>query len=219
MDSISSDSLQTILSFFDVGEIFRKNLINHLFNKLCSSEALHKIKLLEDYSIVEKGDESWRKKTKKVYLESISFWNNVDNDIDYYMIDNLSTKDLVDKFEKKLIDYALRERKEFFVIKLIFKVFFINRYYNMYHIKNGYMCRNFISLFKKVASLSPQKKISTKWILDLVHEDYCKSDCEDECNELITTYPRKIKILDAICLKYDHLFINDISLVNWRCYI
>ncbi len=218
MDNTSKDTLQLIFTYLDVGEISRKRLTNHLFDKVCRSEVLHKIKLSEDYSITEKENETWRSRAKEVYIESTLFWKNVDDDIDYYMIGNLSTKDLVDKFEKKLADHALRERKEFFVIKLIFKVFFINRFDYKYHIFTGYTCRNFISLFKKVASLSPQGKISTKWILDLVHEDYCKSGCEDECDELVVTYPIKIKILDAIYLKYDHLFMNDISSVDWRYY-
>ena len=223
MNSISSDSLQTIFTYFDVGEISRKRPTNHSFDRVCGSESLWKNILSRDYSITEKKNETWRSKAKEVYIESISFWNNVDNEIDYRM-ENYLGEDLVDKFEKKLSDHAIRERKEFFVIKLIFKAFFINEAILMDYIENGYTCRNFISLFKKVASLSPQKKISTKWILDLVHEDDCKRgcECEDKCEykykELFTTFPLKINILNAIYLKYDHLFMNDISSINWKDY-
>nr|QBK92766.1 MAG: F-box family protein [Pithovirus LCPAC401] len=223
MDSTSSDSLQIIFTYLDVEEISRKCLTNHLFDRVCRSESLWKNVLSRDYSIIEKKNETWRKKAKEVYIESTLFWNSIDNSIDYQM-ENYLGEDLVDKFEKKLSDHALRERKEFFVIKLIFKVFFINEVILIDYIENGYTCRNFISLFKKVASLSPQKKISTKWILDLVHEDDCKRgcECEDKCEYkykgLFKLFPGEINILNAIYLKYDHLFMNDISSINWKDY-
>nr|QBK92765.1 MAG: uncharacterized protein LCPAC401_04030 [Pithovirus LCPAC401] len=220
MNTISSDSLQTIFTYLDIGEISRKSLINHFFNKLCSSESLHKIKLSEDYSIVEKRNENWRSKAKEVYIESISFWKNVDNDIDYYMTKCLGTNDLIGKFEKKLSDHALRERKEFFVIKLIFRA---PSYHYMYYMEiTRYFCKFFITLFEKVASLSPQKKISIKWILNLIngdeleHEDeICTQDkCECECDVCDVLW--KIEGLVHIYLKYGHLFIDDVDSDKWK---
>nr|QBK94071.1 MAG: F-box family protein [Pithovirus LCPAC406] len=217
MNSTSSDTLQLIFTYLDVGEIFRKGLTNHLFDRACRSESLWKNKLSEDYSIVEKKNETWRSKAKKVYIESISFWKNVGNDIDYYMIKNLGFKDEVDKFEKRLTDYALRERKEFFVTKLIFKA---HSHEYMYYMMTMRLCKNFVSLFEKVASLSSQKKISIKWILDLVDECECEDErciqgiCVCECDEYCVSW--RVECLVRIYLKYNHLFIDDVNSNKWK---
>ncbi len=204
MDSISSDSLQTIFTYLDVGEISRKCLTNHLFSKLCSSETLHKIKLSEDYSIVEKRNKSWRSKAKEVYIESISFWKNVD--IDYYVNNISDTNDFMSiMFEETLIDHAFRERKEFFTIELLFKGFFSSHL--LQSIDPRRICKNFIKLLEKVASSSPKGKMSIKWILDLIVDDY---------QETRVYYHSKIEVLVGIYLKYDHLFIDDVNSNEWK---
>nr|QBK92760.1 MAG: uncharacterized protein LCPAC401_03980 [Pithovirus LCPAC401] len=172
MDSISSDLLQTIFTYLDVGEISRKCIINHLFNRICISESLWKNKLSESYSIIEKKDESWRKNAKRMYLESNLFWKNVNTDMKssilpvtinvHLMRFPMPRLSSIDRFEKSLVDHALRERKEFFATELIFGVFFSTCYFN---IADGRICKNFISLFEKVAELSPEGKISIKWLL------------------------------------------------------
>nr|QBK92506.1 MAG: F-box-like family protein [Pithovirus LCPAC401] len=74
MDSVSSDVLQTILSYLDIGEISRKCFTSHPFDRVCKSEFLLKNILEKDYSVIEKGDnDTWRNKAKKVYLESALF--------------------------------------------------------------------------------------------------------------------------------------------------
>nr|QBK94066.1 MAG: F-box-like family protein [Pithovirus LCPAC406] len=217
MDSISLDSLISIFTYLNVGEISRKCLTNHIFDKVCRSEFLWKNTISRDYSIVEKGNETWRSKAKEVYIESISFWNDIDNDIDYYMVKSVGTEDLTDKFEKMLIDHALKEREEFFVIELIF---IECSYEYMYYMVTRRFSKNFVRLFEKVASLSSQKKISIKWILDLINE--CECECEDErciqgvceCDEYCVSW--RIEFLAHIYLKYDHLFINDVDSNEWE---
>ncbi len=173
MDSTNSDVLQTILSYFDIREISRKCPINHLFDRVCRPESFWKRKLSREYSVVEKKDnDTWRIKAKEVYLESILFWNNVDEHIHCYMWNYSSIDNPTIKFEKKFIDHALRERKEFFATGLIFREFFKARY-NI-SIRNTHFCKTFISLFKKTASLSPQKKISIKWILYSIDGELCQ---------------------------------------------
>nr|QBK94067.1 MAG: F-box-like family protein [Pithovirus LCPAC406] len=206
MDNISSDSLQKIFTYLDVGEISRKCSTNHLFNRVCRSEFLWKNTLSRDYSITEKGNETWRNKAKEVYLESISFWDNVDY-IDYCMTQSFNGGDLLENFEKMLIDHAFRERKEFFIIELIFKA---PNYHYMYYMEiTRRFSKNFVRLFEKVASLSSQKKISIKWILELVDE------CECE-NEKCTQDKWKIRSLVHMYLKYDHLFIDDVDSNKWK---
>nr|QBK92764.1 MAG: F-box-like family protein [Pithovirus LCPAC401] len=207
MDSISSDSLQTIFTYLDIGEISRKCLTNHLFDRVCRPESLWKNKLSKEYSVVENGNETWRSKAKEVYIESISFWKNVDDFIDYYMVRGQGTDDLIEKFEKRLIDHALREKKEFFTIEIIFRA---PGYHTMYYIEIINRFRStFISLFEKAASLSLQKKISIKWILNLIDEDELEHECE--CDTLW-----KIEGLVLIYLKYEHLFIDDAESYEWR---
>nr|QBK94073.1 MAG: uncharacterized protein LCPAC406_03870 [Pithovirus LCPAC406] len=206
MNSTSSDSLQTIFTYLDVGEISRKSLTNHLFNNLCSSEVLNKIKLSEDYSIVEKEEyQTWRSRTKEIYLESISFWKNIDDDIDYYVNNIFGTEDIMIRFEKRLIDHALREGKEFFTIELIFKEFFDS--YFLQSIDPRRICKNFISLLEKVASSSPKGKMSIKWMLDLIVDNY---------QETRISYHSKIEVLVRIYLEYNHLFMNDVDSIEWK---
>ncbi len=205
MNSISSDSLQMIFTYLDVGEISRKSLTNHLFDRVCKSEFLWKRKLSKEYSIVEKkDDDTWRNKAKKVYLESISFWDNVD--IDYYVNNIFNTDDFMSiMFEETLIDHALRERKEFFTIELLFKGFFNSQF--LQSIDPRRICKNFIILLEKVASSSPKGKMSIKWILDLIVDDY---------PETRVYYHSKIEVLVGIYLKYNHLFIDDVDSFEWK---
>ncbi len=72
-------------------------------------------------------------------------------------------------------------------------------------IRNVHFCKTFISLFKKTASLSPQKKISIKWILYLADGKLCYS--------LILI---RIRILVDIYLKYGDLFIDDVDSNEWK---
>nr|QBK92759.1 MAG: F-box-like family protein [Pithovirus LCPAC401] len=210
MDNISSDSLQTIFTYLDVGEISRKCLTNHLFDKVCRSDFFWENILKRNYSVVEKEDDhTWRNKTKEMYLESTTFWNTIDNNIEYYMWD-FCFEDEVDEFQKSLTDRALREKKEFIVMKLIFYVF-LNTFYSEDNIRRMHFCRNFISLFEKVASLSPQKRISIKWILSLT--DKVDIDKYGKCHPKIVW---RIEILAAIYLKYEHLFIVDVDSVDER---
>nr|QBK92758.1 MAG: uncharacterized protein LCPAC401_03960 [Pithovirus LCPAC401] len=205
MDRISSNSLQTIFTYLDVGEISRKCLINHLFNRICNLEALYKTKLSENYSITEKGDESWRSKAKEVYLESILFWNNVDSYINFYMRYNSDVENSSKKFEKRLSDHALREKKEFFVIELIFKVF-LNNYHSESSFESGYFCRNFVSTFKKIEFLFPEKKISIKWILNFVDKD----------EDLYSKFLWRIRLIVTIYLNYHYMFIDDEDSIEWK---
>ncbi len=204
MNTTSSDVLHVIFSCLDVKEISRKCHINHLFDRICRSEAFWRRKLSKEYNIVEKrDDDTWRNKAKEVYLESILFWNNVDKHIHCYMWNYSSISNPAIKFEKRFIDHALRERKEFFATGLIFREFF-KAHYSM-SIRNVHFCKTFISLFKKTASLSPQKKISIKWILYLTDGKLCYS--------LILI---RIRILVDIYLKYGDLFIDDVDSINWK---
>ncbi len=188
MDSTSTDTLQLIFTYLDVGEISRKNLTNHLFDRVCKSESLWKNKLSEDYSIVKKRNESWRNKAKEVYIESNLFWDNIDDGIDYCMKDDYAVKYLIDVFEKSLVDHALRERKEFFAIEIIFKAFFQFHYTTSY-LNHGYFYVNFISLFERVAELYPRKKISIKWILDFEYDDdYGDDNILERIRTLVSIY-------------------------------
>ena len=115
MNSVSSDVLRTILSCLDIKEISKKCIISHLFDIACRQESFWKRKLSKEYSVIEKeDDDTWRSKAKRVYLESILFWDNVDKHIHCYMWNYCSTDNPAIKFEEKFIDHALRERKEFF---------------------------------------------------------------------------------------------------------
>ncbi len=115
MNTTSSDTLHVILSYFDIREISRKCPINHLFDRVCRPKSFWKRKLSREYSVVEKEDnDTWRIKAKKVYLESIIFWDNVNKYIHCYMWNYSSIDNPAISFERRFIDHALREGKEFF---------------------------------------------------------------------------------------------------------
>ncbi len=210
MEGISSDSLQKIFTCLDIGEISRLCYTNYFFYRVCRLESLWKDILKRDYSIVEKDNNvTWRNKAKKVYLESNLFWNSVDHNIDFYMKSHTNFRSpelsLIDNFEKNIVNHAIRERKEFFAAELIFKVFFSADYSN-YNIGNGRFLMNFIRLFEKVAELSPQKKISIKWLLSLGNKD------EKFYHQNLL---KRIRTLVGIHLKYNNLFIVDINPIEW----
>ncbi len=206
MESISLDSLQIIFTHLDIREISRLCYINYLFNKIGRSESLWKDILKRNYSIIEKdNDVTWRSKAKEVYIDSNLFWNLVDHNIDLYMKFSVPKLSLINKFEKNLADRAIREGKEFFATELIFKVFFSEDYSN-YNIGNGRFLMNFIRLFEKVAELSPQKKISIKWLLGLYTKD------QGFYHQKIL---RRIRVLVNIHLKYNNLFIVDVNPIQW----
>nr|QBK92507.1 MAG: uncharacterized protein LCPAC401_01450 [Pithovirus LCPAC401] len=116
----------------------------------------------------------------------------------YSTIDNPAIK-----FEEKFIDHSLRERKEFFATGIIFREFF-EAHYTM-NIENEHFCKVFIDLFKKTAFLSPQKKISIKWILYLTDGDLCHS-----------VILGRIRILADIYLNHGDLFIDDVDSIEWK---
>ncbi len=205
MNSTSSDVLQTILSYFDIKEISRKCPINHLFDRVCRPESFWKRKLSKEYSIVEKeDDETWRSKAKEVYTESILFWNDVDENIHYCMWNYPGIEDLNIRYEKSIIDHAFKEKKEFFVTELMFNAFFNANYTMSSSAANDSFCKAFINLFKRIAFLSPRKKISIKWILNIVDR-----------NE--KSYPVcRIFILVDIYLKHDDIFIDDVGSIDWK---
>nr|QBK93221.1 MAG: hypothetical protein LCPAC403_03550 [Pithovirus LCPAC403] len=65
-------------------------------------------------------------------------------------------------------------------------------------------------MLEKIAFLSPQKKISIKWILYLVDE--VDEDEELHRSRILT----RICILVNIYLKYDYLFIDDVDSIEWK---
>lgn len=71
---------------------------------------------------------------------------------------------------------------------------------------NGSFCKNFVSLFKKTASLFSRKKISIEWMLNfVVQEEMHHSRILD-----------RIHILVDIYLKHNDLFIDDVDSIEWK---
>ncbi len=174
--------VQRIFSNLSVGKISQLCQTSHSFNFVCKEESLWKNKLRNDYGVEINSKRTWREEAKVVFLESEQFWETIDEDIDYFMTNGMDymgdskvendlgdeAGDFVNKFEKDLVDHALREEKEFYAAKLIFRSFYnTDRYIDSLE-DDGYYV-NFIPLFEKLAELSPRGKISLKWVLGLNH--------------------------------------------------
>ncbi len=197
-----SDLLQGILSNLKVNEIVQLCIVSSSFNLVCERESLWKDKLWSDYRMRGKQRDTWRETVKVVFQNSEKFWENLDKNIKYFMtigisffersqlvndVGKVKAKDLINRFERKLADHALREREEFYVVELIFKSFYLTDRFIDSMNDSHYI--NFIPLFKKTAelsiettnlissrgklsslvNLSTERKISLKWILNLNH--------------------------------------------------
>ena len=174
--------VQKIFSNLSIGQISRLCQTSRSFNFVCREESLWKSKLWSDYGVEIKNTETWREEAKIVFLESEQFWETINGGIDYFMTNGMNylgdskvdfdlgdkARYFVNKFEKNLVDHALREGKEFYATELIFRSFYNTERYIDNLEDDGYYV-NFILLFEKVAELSPGGKISLKWVLSLNH--------------------------------------------------
>ena len=179
----TSQVIQKIFSNLDVGQISRLCQISRSFNLVCREESLWRDKLWNDYGVEIKSKGTWREEAKVTFLESEKFWKTINEDIYYFMTDandqnsqvifddftNIDeVEEAISKFEKNFADHALREEKEFYATELIFRSFYNTERYIDNLEDDGYYV-NFISLLEKVAELSPEGKISLKWVLSLNH--------------------------------------------------
>nr|QBK93055.1 MAG: hypothetical protein LCPAC403_01890 [Pithovirus LCPAC403] len=188
---------------------------------------------MENHGVVENTEETWRSMAKEVFVKSEKFWNELHKNIDYYMIDITNKLISVGMFEKKMVKYALMERKEFFSAKLIFISLYSNGSIFTDTLEDQWYYENFLPLFIKIAELSPSKKISLKWVLDLNPCEEIKFSNYNECNqdnqwiEYNNDLFHSLGPLASLYRNHPDLFVNDITqdqsimmhfLVRWDHY-
>nr|QBK92982.1 MAG: F-box-like family protein [Pithovirus LCPAC403] len=199
LNNIGSDTIHKILEYLTIGEISRSCKTNQVFNFVCRKELLWKNKLHDEYEVNEKNEETWRNTAKNVFLESEEYWSRIDEFIKYYITDisdyghsqlykdaaiddSINIRLLFIQFQCNFVDHALREHKEFYAAELIFKSFY-NISVRPFFPEESDFYPNLIPLFQKVAELSPEGKISMKWVLSLNHIQKVKVDIE-KCTRL-----------------------------------
>ncbi len=181
LDNATSTIIQKIFKNLTVEEISRLCRVSHSFNYSCKTESLWRHKILRDYGINEKIDrKSWRETAKILFIEEKKkFWDEIKENIDYYIIDpnhhynhhsqifkdhGTDMWNLINAFEKKLVHFALRDKKELYATDIILKDFYDSTI-DVLEYKDFYV--NFLPLFRKAAELSPGGKISLQKVLEL----------------------------------------------------
>ncbi len=198
MEGTSSDSLQMILGYLNVKEIWKVCHTSHHVNRVCRLESFWKSKLLIEYGLTKKKDNTWRDSVKKAYINNM-FWSNATCNIYKYIYMNID----VDKSEKGLFKLALLEQKELHAFKFIFDSLFQEWYYVVYNVNDSF-CNNFFPLFEKMAI---NEKISMKKLL-------YTGGGSDNINE--GAIKQRLAVLAAIYIKHSDLFLDDICSVEWR---
>ncbi len=228
LNNTSPEIIQEIFGNLTIREISSICRTSSTFNDVCEKESLWKNKAWNDYRVNKNSEGTWRKTAKEVFLESEQFWSIINESINYFMTDTDSFSQicddindieevdkLINKFEKNLADHALREEKEFYAVELIFKSFY-DANSDIDSLEDDYFYVNFIPLFEKVAKLSPEGKISLKWVLNLNHNQEVKLteiDPDDLDVDLISDY-RTEKYKIQWCIYNRNLYCSLPHLVN-----
>nr|QBK92542.1 MAG: F-box family protein [Pithovirus LCPAC401] len=203
---------------------------------------------MNDYKIREKRQKTWRETVKVVFQNSEMFWMSIDKDINYYMTYGISysgtsqlehdfgdkAEDLINEFERSIVDHALREREEFYIAELIFKSFYRTERY-LDSIDDDVYYVNFLPLFKKIAKestslisqrgklsplvhLSTKGKISLRWVLSLntikeikiTNTDLTDAEeCAEEWFRLNKDLYLSMTSLASLYKNYRDLFVDD----------
>ena len=163
MNTLSSDVIQKIFEYLIVRQIYHSSRVNCSFSQVCHRESLWKSKLHNDYGVDDSlVGKTWRVTAKVISFESEMYWYFIEREIKYFKTEVL-TREVIDEFERNLISRALKERKEMYVVKLMFMLLFDVRY-RIDDIDDEYdkFYLNFLPLFDKI------KKISLRWVLNLI---------------------------------------------------
>ncbi len=137
--AVSSDVLQNVLSYLRVGQIALLSSVSISFNLVCKRELLWKCKVMKDYNLDYKFEDSWRKEAKILYLDSEKFWSGLKESISR---DDMSDDDLGIIFVR-----AVREKEEFYVAELIFKLLYANSVHYVKTLRDG---TNFYKMFSRI---------------------------------------------------------------------
>ncbi len=120
--SLGTDILQNVFIYLTVGQMARSCSTINTFNLVCKRESLWKSKLWNDYTLDCKVKNTWREEIKTVYLDSEKFWNGLNESIDSEKFWN-GLNESID-FDIVFVR-SLREKEEFYVAEMIFKLFYV----------------------------------------------------------------------------------------------
>ena len=188
LNSLDSDTIQTIFINFTIGEISLICSASHSFNTVCRRESLWKKKVFRDHGVIRKTGRTWRETARRAYLESLDrYWyDTLERDMEYYFIDPNSTEfsdirnnydsndpnavdpwDQIKQFERNFVKRALRDRKAISATKILFNAFYLSsRYIQDTEESFEETVETFMPIFRKAAEALPGGKIPLQWMLD-----------------------------------------------------